>query len=187
ILAGVLSWFAKNKQNLLEPFAQHHLLSEIGNFEPQLEFFRRVLLGLTIGFSILALARPQWGYEWQEIKRQGLDIIVAIDVSKSMLAQDVKPNRLERTKLAVQDLVKKLKGDRIGLIAFAGDAFLFCPLTVDYNGFLLSLQDLDTDSVSRGGTNLGRAMEEAIKEYDQTPSRYKAVIIVTDGDNLEGD
>jgi len=136
---------------------------------------------------VLALARPQWGFEWQEVKRQGMDIFIVVDTSKSMLTQDVRPNRLERTKLAIQDFVSHLKGDRVGLIAFAGDAFYLCPLTVDYNGFLLSLNDLSVDSVPRGGTNIERAIEEAISGYEQTPSEFKAVIVLTDGDNLEGD
>src|SRR3989338_1950977 len=124
VVAVILAWFARRKQALRERFAQAPLLKEIGNFRTGPEFWGRVLILFVMGFSIIALARPQCGYQWQEVKRQGLDIIVAIDVSKSMLTQDVKPNRLERTKLAVQDLIKKLRGDRIGLIAFAGDAFL---------------------------------------------------------------
>lgn len=185
---GILVWFGRRKENILRQFADAELLKELAGGRPlKREFWRNVLWAAALAFSLIALARPQWGYEWREVRRQGLDIIVAVDVSKSMLAQDVKPNRLERTKLAVQDLVKKLKGDRIGLVAFAGDAFLICPLTADYHGFLLSLDDLDTESVSRGGTNVAAAIEEAVKEYDQTPSRYKAVIVVTDGENLEGD
>ncbi|MBU4332819.1 MAG: VWA domain-containing protein, partial [Candidatus Omnitrophica bacterium] len=136
---------------------------------------------------IIALARPQWGFEWREIKRKGTDILLVIDVSKSMLTQDVKPNRLERTKLAVKDLIKKLKGDRIGTIAFAGDAFLVCPLTSDYSGFMLSLNDLDVDSVPRGGTNLSVAIDEALKNHSDEKVEDKAIIIITDGDNLEGD
>lgn len=138
-------------------------------------------------FSVLALARPQLGFQWQEVKRQGLDILIAIDTSRSMLTQDVKPNRLERTKLAVHDLIKKLKGDRIGLIAFAGDAFMVCPLTVDYGGFLLSLNDLSAATVPRGGTNVSQAIAEALRSYDNVPNKYKVVILITDGDNLEGD
>ena len=145
-----------------------------------------LILGVFV-FSIIAMARPQWGFEWRKIKRRGLDILVVVDVSKSMLTTDVKPNRLKRTKLAVQDLVKELKGDRIGLIAFAGDAFLACPLTEDYSGFMLSLDDLHVGTVARGGTNVGRAIEEAITRYNNVPSKYKAVIIITDGENLEGD
>ena len=185
---GFLFWAAKRKKSLLEGFAEKHLLDEIAfNWAPQREKIKAVLLIFVFVFSILALARPQWGFEWQEIKKQGLDLIVAIDTSKSMLTSDVKPNRLGRTKLAVKDLLKRLQGDRIGLIAFSGDAFLVCPLTVDYNGFLLSLHDLDTSIISRGGTNLSSAIAEAIKEYDNTPSKYKAVIILTDGENLAGD
>jgi Ca-activated chloride channel family protein len=116
-----------------------------------------------------------------------LDILIVIDTSKSMLTTDVKPNRLERTKLAVKDLVKKLNGDRIGLLAFAGDAFLICPLTVDYGGFLMSLDDINVGTIPRGGTAIGKALENAIKGFDNTPSQYKAIIVLTDGENLEGD
>jgi Ca-activated chloride channel family protein len=104
-----------------------------------------------------------------------------------MLTQDVKPNRLERTKLAIKDLLSQLKGDRIGLMAFAGDAFLMCPLTVDYSGFMLSLNDLGVSSVPRGGTNISKAIDEAMKSYEKIPSRYRSIIIVTDGEDLEGD
>ncbi|MBL8013081.1 MAG: VWA domain-containing protein [Candidatus Omnitrophica bacterium] len=137
--------------------------------------------------GLIALARPQWGYQWQEVKRKGLDILLVVDTSKSMLTQDVKPNRLERTKLAVKDLIKRLKGDRIGLVAFAGDAFMMCPLTSDYGGFLMSLNDLKTGIIPRGGTNVAGAIEEAMKGYSQTPAEFKTLILVTDGDNLEGD
>jgi Ca-activated chloride channel family protein len=133
------------------------------------------------------LARPRWGYHLQEIKRQGLDILIAIDVSKSMLTQDVKPSRLERTKLAVRDLVMKLNGDRVGLIAFAGEAFLVCPLTSDYSGFLLSLNDLSADTIPRGGTALTKAIEEAARSYGKKEQPYKTVILVTDGEDQEGD
>ena len=138
-------------------------------------------------FSVLALVRPQWGFDWQEVRRQGLDILILVDTSRSMLTEDVKPNRLERAKLAVKDLLKKLKGDRVGMIAFAGDAFLTCPLTADYNGFVLSLDNLSIDSIPRGGTDLGKAIQESMKGYQDVPAQYKAVIVLTDGENWEGD
>ena len=122
------------------------------------------------------------------VKRHGLDIMVVIDVSKSMLTQDVLPSRLERTKLAVKDLIMKLNGsDHIGLIAFAGDAMVMCPLTYDYNGFLLSLDDLSTDSIPRGGTNISQAIDESVKAYQGMADSDKAVILVTDGEDEEGD
>lgn len=138
-------------------------------------------------FIVFSLLRPQWGFHWEEVKRQGLDIIIAIDTSKSMLAQDVKPNRLERSKLAVKDLLKKLKGDRIGLIAFAGSAFLQCPLTVDYNGFVLSLNDLDVNTIPQGGTSLARAIKEAIRSFEGGIKKYQVLVFITDGESHEGD
>ena len=165
-----------------------NLVQEIAeNFSPKRQVWKYVLLLSVVILSILALARPQWGFQWQELHREGLDIIVAIDTSRSMLTQDVKPNRLERTKLAVKDLLKKIDGDRIGLAAFAGEAFLVSPLTIDYNGFTLSLNDLNTESIPRGGTSISHAIEEAIKGYEKIPAQYKVVIIITDGENLEGD
>ncbi len=157
------------------------------SFDPKALRLKNILFFFVIALSILALARPQWGYEMRDMKRKGVDIMLVIDVSRSMLTQDVKPNRLERTKLAVKDLIKKLKGDRIGLIAFAGDAFLVCPLTVDYGGFLLSLEDLSPNTISRGGTNIAHALQEAIKEYGDGVNKHKALVLITDGDNLEED
>lgn len=180
-------WANRLRQKKLAAFAEEHLLRDLSTaFSRRKYLAKQGLIVSVFVLSILALARPQWGFEWQDVKRQGVDILVAIDTSKSMLTQDVKPNRLERTKLAVKDLLKQLKGDRIGLIAFAGDAFLVCPLTNDYNGFLLSLNDLDINSVPRGGTNISSAIETAMSAYEDSPSQYKAVIIATDGDNLEG-
>ena len=176
------------KRKIMEKFAQPQLIPSLAaNFNLQKYYTKLVLLTVFFFLSIVALARPQWGFEWQEIKRKGIDIIVVVDTSKSMLTEDVKPNRLERTKLGVKDLVKKLQGDRIGLIAFAGEAFMVCPLTVDYNGFLLTLEDLNTNTVPRGGTAVAKAIEEAINSYESIPSPHKVVIILTDGENLEGD
>ncbi len=173
---------------LLDRFAQNHLLSEVaGTVDFKKDKIKRILLVCVVALSVVALARPQWGFEWQESKRQGLDILVVIDTSRSMLTQDVKPNRLERAKMAVKDLLKKVRGDRVGVIAFAGDAFLVCPLTVDYSGVMLTLEDLSTDTMPRGGTNLSVAIKEAMKEYDNVPSKYKAIFVLTDGENLEGE
>ena len=187
--AVFFAWVLKRRRQKMSLFIEERLLPEIVEGWDNFRSNKRsnILIILAIAFSILAMARPQWGFEWRKIKRQGLDIFVVVDVSKSMLTADVKPNRLQRTKLAVQDLIKELKGDRIGLIAFAGDAFLVCPLTEDYSGFMLSLDDLGIDTVPRGGTNIGRAIEEAIKGYKDTPAKYKVVIVITDGENLEGD
>ncbi len=188
VLALVLYWLAKERRRRLYCFVQKNLLPEIAaSVFRKRHVWKDFLVMVVVIFSIIALARPQWGFEWQDVRREGLDIFVAIDTSKSMLTEDVKPNRLERTKLAVKDLLKRLKGDRIGLIAFSGSAFLACPLTSDYGGFLLTLDDLNTASVPRGGTDIGRAIQEALKGYEDVPAQYKVVVVLTDGENWEGD
>jgi len=189
ILLGIfLFWAFKHKQKIFERFCERGLRDELAaSYNPRREIIKYFFWVLIVIFGILALMRPQWGFEWQEVKRQGLDIIVAIDTSKSMLADDIKPSRLERSKLAVRDLLKKLSGDRIGLVAFAGSGFMVCPLTVDYGGFVMSLEDLNTNIIPLGGTNVGAAIQTAIKGYENVPGKYRAVIIITDGENLEGE
>ena len=188
ILAALFGLARRRRQRLYERFAEKDLFAELTpTFIPGRYAFKHGLILAVAAFSLVALARPQWGYEMREVKRQGLDILIVMDTSRSMLTDDVKPNRLERAKLAVRDFLRELKGDRVGLIAFSGDAFLICPLTVDYDGFLLSLDHLDKKTIPRGGTNIAQALREALREYDNTPSKYKAVIIITDGENLEED
>jgi Ca-activated chloride channel family protein len=177
----------RRRRVLMERFADKQLL---GGITPTVSAARKiwkiVLTASALLLCIFALARPQWGFEWQEIKRTGLDMLIAVDVSKSMLATDVKPNRLERTKLAIKDLVKKLNGDRIGLIAFAGTAFLQCPLTIDYNGFLLTLDDLNTETIPRASTSISSAIKEAIEVFKGPEKKFKVLVLVTDGEELEG-
>jgi len=186
---AIFLWFAAGyKKKRMQRFVDTSLMDTIAfNRDSRREAFKAIILVVIFIFCSIALARPQWGFHWQEVKRQGLDIIIAIDTSNSMLTQDVKPNRLERAKLAVKDLIKELDGDRIGLVGFEGTAFLICPLTVDYGGFLLSLEDLGPNTISRGGTSLSAAILEAVKGYKNAPSDYRAVVIITDGENLEGD
>jgi len=188
IFGAFVFWSRGHRQRALKRFASRDLLDELtATYSVRQAMIKDVLLGMVLVLSIIALARPQWGFELREVKRQGLDIILVMDTSKSMLTQDVRPNRLERTKLAARDLVQRLQGDRVGLVAFAGDAFLICPLTVDYGAFLMTLDNIDVNTISRGGTNLAAAIQAAIKEYDNIPGKYKAVIVLTDGENLEGD
>ena len=183
-----LRWFCRRRQKRLNRFAESQLIDQIVmHFSHQRIMLRNILLACIFFFCLLALARPQWGFEWQAIRREGVDIMIAIDTSKSMLTQDVSPNRLMRAKLAVRDLLQRLRGDRVGIIAFAGDAFLMCPLTSDYAGVRLTLDDLDVTSIPHGGTNIGTAIEVAMQEYQSVPAKYKAIIILTDGENLEGD
>ena len=189
LIAAGLHLFYEHRCRMMARFAQEHLHDELAQGLSK-KFYRWKAIFLMAAFvlMVVALSRPQWGYHMRPVKRHGLDIMVVIDVSKSMLTQDVKPSRLERTKLAIKDLVMKLNGsDHIGLIAFAGDAMVMCPLTYDYNGFLLSLDDLSVDSIPRGGTNISQAIEESVKAYQGLTESDKAVVLVTDGEDEEGD
>ena len=125
------------------------------------------------------------GFRWEETKRKGIDILFAVDTSKSMLAQDVKPNRITRAKLAVADLVNKLDGDRVGLIAFAGSAFLQSPLTLDYDAFRQSLDALEVGIIPRGGTDVASAVEEAQAAFGPDTKNQKILVLITDGEDLE--
>jgi Ca-activated chloride channel homolog len=133
----------------------------------------------------LALSRPQAGFRWEEAHRQGIDILMAVDTSRSMLAEDVQPNRLERARLGILDFVSRLEGDRVGLIPFAGSAFLMCPLTLDYDAFAQSLKALDTTLMPRGGTDLASAIHEAEAAF-ASDANHRILVLITDGEDLEG-
>jgi Ca-activated chloride channel homolog len=182
------AWAFRVKQKKMQVFAQRPSLDEItAAVNIKRQKIRAFIILLVFALSVISLMRPQWGFRWQEVKRKGLDILIAVDVSKSMLAQDVKPNRLERSKLAIKDLLKNLSGDRVGLIAFSGTAFLQCPLTVDYDGFLLALDDLDMNLIPRPGTSISSAIKVALKSYEDTKEKYRVLIIITDGEDHEDD
>ncbi|MBI3005938.1 MAG: VWA domain-containing protein [Ignavibacteriales bacterium] len=148
---------------------------------------KQALLLLSLAFLILAAANPQVGTRLEEIKREGIDLFVALDVSLSMKAEDIKPSRLEKAKRDVSALLKKLSGDRVGLIVFAGDAFVQFPLTVDYAAADLFISAVDVESVPTPGTMIGLAVERAMKSFSTDLPTQKAIIVVTDGENTEGD
>ncbi len=199
-LVLVLSWYRYREEGRrLRAFADSPLLSRIvGGFE--LRRGRRLRSAALIGAITLLLAigslRPQWGFTWKESKRKGVDIIVAVDVSESMLAEDVSPNRLSRAQHEILDLLEHLRGDRIGLVAFAGTAFLEVPLTIDYGTFRLFLDSLAPELIPIQGTNIESALERSIEAFgirEQAPSegksiqRDRAVILITDGEAFQGD
>lgn len=132
---------------------------------------------------VVALARPQLGTRLETVKRKGVDLIIAIDVSASMLAQDLKPSRLEAAKQEVAALTDRLRGDRIGLIAFAGSAFVECPLTLDYGAARMFLDLIDPSLIPRPGTAIGEAIRTAAKAFSQRERKYKVLILVTDGED----
>jgi Ca-activated chloride channel family protein len=147
---------------------------------------RRALFAASTALLFVALAAPQAGFRWELAKRRGNDIIFAVDTSRSMSTPDVKPNRLERAKLAISDFMSRRDGDAVGLVAFAGSAFLQSPITLDYGAFQESLNALDTRVIPRGGTNIASAIQEAQAALQRRADGDKVMILVTDGEDLEG-
>jgi Ca-activated chloride channel family protein len=182
-----LWWSWRKRQELVTQFIAARLLAQLKvGVSPSRQKLRMVLLVLSVVFLILALARPQWGYTWEEARQRGLDILVAIDTSNSMLAQDVPPNRLARAKLAALDLMRRARSDRLGLIAFAGDAFLVTPLTLDDSAFGQSVDSLDTHTISQGGTAIAAAIEAAQQAFKNEPENHRVLVLFTDGEDLDG-
>ncbi len=178
----ILVW--KRKQKALQVLGELSLLKLFYN--PQNEKWKMTLLSLSVLFIVLALARPQWGSKPVMMKRTGLDIVLAIDVSASMLAEDVKPNRLEIAKLELANFIDKLKQDRIGLVAFAGNAFILCPLTLDYSAAKIFLEIIEPDLIPEPGTALGEAIQTSALAYSQTEKKHKVLILLTDGEDHQG-
>ena len=148
---------------------------------------QRGLLLAALTLLFIALAGPLVGYRWELISRRGIEIIFAVDTSRSMSTPDVKPDRLTRAKLAIDDFTNKLDGDAVGLVAFAGEAFLVSPITLDYGAFHESLNAIDINTIPRGGTNIASAIREAQAALRRRPGSDKILILVTDGEDLEGD
>ena len=188
-LLAVLFYYACRKRKaLLERFLGDHADDPACvNGSSVLRFWRGVLFAGTVILLIVAAARPSWGFRILPYSGQGRDLMVVFDVSKSMLSQDVRPSRLEHAKWLVRQLCERTPGDRFGLIAFAGHAFLECPLTIDRTSFLQSVDELSVDSIPVGGTNIQQALSEAIRGFRAAETPHRAVILITDGDELTGD
>jgi Ca-activated chloride channel homolog len=177
----------KGRQAQMERFASAHLLGRLTrNISPTRRRLKKWLWLLALCCCFLALARPQYGFRMVEVKRRGIDILFALDTSKSMLTEDIRPNRLERAKLAIMDFVGRLDGDRVGLLPFAGSAFLMCPLTIDYSAFDSSLAAINSAIIPRGGTDIAQAIVQAESSLGDN-ANHKILIVLTDGENLEGD
>ena len=151
---------------------------------------RRVKFSLLVtaaALLVVALANPRIGTRLEEVKQEGVDLFIALDVSLSMKAEDIKPNRLEKAKLEIRNLIAKLAGDRIGLIVFAGEAYTQFPLTTDYSAANLFLDVVDVDVVPVPGTSIGSAMERAMESFDFEDATTKVLVVITDGENTEGE
>ncbi len=150
-------------------------------------YVKFTLILLAVSFFIIALANPQRGLKAEKVKRKGVDLVVALDISKSMLAEDEKPNRLARSKQFISRLIDKLGGDRIGLIIFAGNAYLQVPLTSDYTAAKTFLRTITTELAPTQGTAIGDAIRMARDAFENADPKYKVVLVLSDGENHEGD
>ncbi|MCB0803402.1 MAG: VWA domain-containing protein [Flavobacteriales bacterium] len=180
----VKKWRAKARQRFADPELLNHIMPRYSNLKFRLKFIF-FLIGYTL--LVIGIANPQLGTKLEEVKREGIDLIVAIDVSNSMKAEDLSPNRLERAKRAMLQLVGDLKSDRLGIIVFAGQAYTQLPITTDYAAAKLFLGTIDTDMIPTQGTAIGAAIDLAIESFDYEQGGNKALIIVTDGENHEDD
>ena len=188
VLVLFLKSARKRKQKKLDRFCQPEAALKTINPEiTNIQKRKSLLIVAATGFLILALAQPRWGYRWEDLKQEGVDVIVAIDVSNSMLAEDIKPNRLERAKRKIKDLINMMQGDRIGIVAFAGTSFVQCPLTLDYSAAEIFLDIIDTDLIPVQGTDLGHAVRTAIKAFEPEDDNSRSLILITDGEDHGGE
>ncbi|NLF94891.1 MAG: VWA domain-containing protein [Oligosphaeraceae bacterium] len=187
VFAGMLLYATYRRRQALRLLLGSPMLPKLtASVSPGRRFLRSLLLLLAGLFIVLALARPAWNQIQQTIRREGRDVLFLLDVSRSMLADDLQPNRLERAKLAIDDCLQVLQGDRVALVVFAGNAVVRCPLTQDYGFFRMMLSDVSTDSVSRGGTLIGDALRKAANDvFDRQDRQYKDIVLITDGEDHE--
>ncbi|MBP2680895.1 MAG: hypothetical protein H6Q78_758 [Candidatus Krumholzibacteriota bacterium] len=178
---------AKRRRTALAEFAGEKLSASLAPGRSWRKGLAKTVLR-TAGYAlvVVALAGPQFGSHLVKIEREGIDLVIALDTSLSMLAEDMRPNRLERAKQEIVDLIDGLKGDRVGVVVFAGDAVPLCPLTVDYDAALMLVQTADAAMVSEPGTALGRAIEKSASLFPQNSKADRVIILVTDGEGHEG-
>ncbi len=187
-LLVLLYWYASRRSRvLLDHFGEREMVRRLrSTVSVTARRWKAGLVLVAVALLALALARPQFGTRVETVRRQGQDVVVALDVSRSMYAEDVAPNRLERAKIEVGRIIQRLDGDRIGLVAFAGDAFVQSPLTADYGAAMMFLNAMDPELMSAQGTDLARAIAVAIEALDETPPENRIIVVVTDGEDHEG-
>ena len=188
LLAGLIVYNDRRRQARLRRLVAVRLLPELTDAVAQLRMLaKRILFLGALSALIIAVARPQFGFVEQDFTQRGRDIVLAIDTSKSMLSTDFAPDRMTRAKLAAQDIIDAMKGDRFALVAFAGAAQVEAPLTVDYQAVLDAINQLDTKTVERGGTDITSAIQSAELALGKSEGPYRALVLLTDGEDLEED
>jgi len=184
-----LAWWARaRKQRDMERLADRDLLGRLtASVSRRGQLAKTILVVAAVGLLVTALARPQFGSRVETVRREGRDVLIALDLSASMVAEDMAPNRLEKAKFAIADLIDQLDGDRVGLVAFAGEAFVQSPLTLDYGAARLFLNAMEPDMMSVQGTNLGQAIAVSLDAFAATERRHRVLVVITDGEDHEGE
>lgn len=187
LLLGLYVHAATRRRHLIKRFVDAGLVDSLRlSVNPARRRWKAAGVLAAMVFIIIASARPAWNLKPETVERRGRDVVFLLDVSKSMLAEDLSPNRLERAKLAISDCIDVLAGDRVALVAFAGTAAVKCPLTLDYGFFRMMLEDISPDSISRGGTLIGDAIRTVVNEvFDDTAGHYRDIVLITDGEDHE--
>lgn len=185
ILAFIYLLSAKLRRKKIATFGVPSTVHKMSNFSSKNWRIRTLAILAAVVFAVLALSRPQWGMEKKKIERKGVDILFLLDTSLSMLSQDTKPSRMEKAKLEIKSFVKKMKGDRIGLVAFAGSSFLQCPLTLDYSAFFLFLDAINVGYIPDPGSSLSEAIANAFRAFPSGDKKHRVIIIFSDGEFFE--
>ncbi len=187
VLLPAYVWCFWQKARALRVLASTEMLKKINtSVSLKRQMLKAALMLAAFIGIVVALTEPKWNPQPQRIKRKGRDVVILLDTSRSMLAEDIKPSRLERSKIAIADLLEILEGDRIAIVTFAGNAAVKCPLTQDYAFVRMALADISTESTSRGGTLIGDAIRKATEEvFDKQSREYKDIILITDGEDHE--
>lgn len=187
LLAGFFLYAFRKKRKAMARFAQVEMIRRMSvSISRGRQIFKAFLILLVAVFAVLALARPQFGTKMELMRRKGLDVAVAVDVSLSMYAEDIKPNRMARSKQEIGKFVDRLGGDRVALIAFAGEAFLQCPFTSDYGAFKIFLDVLGPELIPVPGTDIAGAIETSLKAFDPKDRKYRVLVLLTDGEDHSG-
>lgn len=187
VLAGLFVLSFRRRRRALEALGDLRLVRRLSTSASQeRRIIKAVLVGGAAFFLVLALARPQWGAKLETVTRRGVDVIIAVDTSTSMLAEDVKPSRMAQARAAVAAFIDLLRGDRIGLVAYAGTAYVACPLTLDYTAAGMFVDVLDADLIPVQGTAIAQAIQAATSAFRPGERRHKVLVLLTDGEDHEG-
>ena len=188
ILAGLFIYAWQKRVAALTRFADKKLIERLAPKNMLNRWIlKSIIFLIAFMFLVIALTRPQFGVKTSMMERKGIDIMVALDISKSMLAEDIAPNRIDRAKHEISKFIDMLKGDRIGLVVFAGESFVQCPLTLDYGAARMFLKSVNTDWIELQGTALADAIEQSSKSLGTKVGKHKVLILISDGENHEGD